>query len=1230
MRKQAIVGCVLALCLALGFGAGTVLGQAVYGTVSGLVTDPQGNAVSGAKVTVANIAKGSVEEATTNESGNFTVTHLIPDSYKVHIESPGFKAYDVPSIRVDVDTVTRVDAQLQVGEVTQTVEVTGEVPQLKTDRSDVSTNFTERTVESLPIYGRNFTNLQFLSPGNAIQTGFQHAASEDPQGSVQINTQGQHFSGTAFELDGTDNEDPILGIIVINPNIDAIGEVKITSQNYDAEFGKAIGIVATTSTKSGTNEFHGSVFDYERSNSNFARNPFTETSGVAKGNWNQFGGTLGGPILKNKLFIFGDYQGQRSHVGSSRLARVPTLAERTGDLSDLGITIYDPYQTSDAAHCVLVKDANNQPIPVAATSRTPFPGNKIPSAANCAGTANPNGRLSTPAQNLLSLFSNIKPNFTGSTILDNNFNGSGSNVLDSNGFDIRSDYSVNSKTTAFGRYSLQKFTRSGPGLYGTALGGDNLPSDLGGFAGTSTYKNQSVAGGIDYMFSPTLLTDFRFGYLRYVGTVTPGGVGTTPATAAGIPGLNTGSTFTSGMPYFQIHSPGSPDFRFGYALDVNQCNCPLLESEHQYQFVNNWTKIRGNHSIKFGADIRYAYNLRVPSDRHRAGQLEFNNDLTGNPTPGAMFSPGSGLADFLLGYVTHFQRFVSSSTNAYETQPRLFFYGQDTWRMTNRLTVNYGLRWEFYRPESVAGNGLGGWVDTKTGEMRVAGQNGVNLRGNTEMSYTHLSPRIGIAYQWNPKTVIRLGYGRSYDLGVFGTTFGHIVTQNLPVLAAQEYSGNNPGISQDTVTAFFLNNGPVSFDPAKGLTTGNCNSITDPTGTKTQCLGPNGRPLIPNGVSRDIRNFKNIIPSVDAWNASVQRQLTPTLNLTISYVGNKGTHTTGDGADYNLNQPTNQGYNPLCFDNPVTGFPVAACATLKAATTKQRTPFYGTSSAYPFPSVLPWGNYGWTGGDRYQSADLNSKYNALQIQADKRFSNGLSFQSSYTFQHAISVNGGPEVGWARYNNINPGVTYGPNEDYRNHDFILTQVYELPFGKGKKWASDVGTAANALVGGWSINSATDFSSGLAWTPGLNSCSASIEQGPCIADVVGSVKDGTRSGHPNTPGYWYQNTNGVKLTTLGATAGPWGQTATLDAFGNGGGGINQFRGPKFFNTSASLFKTFNFGEKMRAQAEFKFYNIFNHVNLDRPDRCVDCGTGGQITGLTQGAIMRRVEYGLKFIF
>src|SRR5258708_5439879 len=280
----------------------------------------------------------------------------------------------------------------------------------------------------------------------------------------------------------------------------------------------------------------------------------------------------------------------------------------------------------------------------------------------------------------------------------------------------------------------------------------------------------------------------------------------------------------------------------GYSLGANQCNCPLLESEHQYQFVNNWTKIRGNHTFKFGADIRYAYNLRVPSDKHRAGELTFD----GKQTQGPGGDGGSGIASLLLGNVSLFERYVSVSTTASETQPRFFFFGQDTWRLNNKLTVNLGLRWEIYRPESVVGTGQGGWVDPATGEVRIAGQNGVDLRGNTSTSFTHFAPRLGLAYQWDPKTVVRLGYGRSFDIGVFVSIFGHAVTHNVPALASQQTNTSN---GQDFNTAFFLSNGPVAPNPATALVgtlpPSNCNAITDPIGVvagvftphKTQCLG---------------------------------------------------------------------------------------------------------------------------------------------------------------------------------------------------------------------------------------------------------------------------------------------------------------------------------------------------------------------------------------------------------
>src|SRR5438874_2400723 len=790
MRKSVSFGGLLVLALLCGLWASRASAKAVYGSIAGTVTDPQGAAVVGAKVIVRDQNKGTSKVTTTNESGNYSVTHLVPDAYTVRIEAQGFKGTEAKDVIVNVDTSSRVDLQVQLGSASESVEVTSELPQLKTDRADVATTFDTKQIEDLPIYNRNFTTFQLLSPGTQRLNGWNHAASENPQGSQQILTNGQHFAGTAFELDGTDNQDPILGIIVINPNLDSINEVKITSQDYEAVFDKAICDVVTSQKKTGSNDFHCSIFDFKRSNSNFAKNPFTQgldKASVPGGNWNQFGGSVGGPIIKNKLFFFADYQATRSHVGGSSKDRIPTAAEVGGDLSAWNTPIFDP--------CTSTATGFTPTCDVPEALRAPFVGGVIPA-----------NRLSPQAQALLALLP-TGPNPVGA-IGNENFFASGNNTLDSDGFDVRSDYSASSKLQVFGRYSLQKFTRSGPGLFGTALGGFPLPSDpsVGNFAGGSHTKNQSIAAGFNYTFGTTLLTDFRFGYMRYHVQTAPGGAGTSPATDAGIPGLNlTGNAYTTGMPAFRIHDPGQPsDFDFGYSLNINQCNCPLLESEHQYQFVNNWTKIKGNHSIKFGADIRYAYNLRVPSDVHRAGELNFSQDQTQGP--GGI--GGSGLAAFLLGDVTSFGRYVSASTNANETQPRFFFFGQDTIRVTNKLTVNLGLRWEIYKPESVRGTGQGGWVDPATGEVRVAGTQGVDLTGNTSTSYKHFSLRLGIAYQVNHKTVVRLGYGRSYDIGVFGTIFGHAVTQNVPVLASQEIDTSN---GQDFNTAFFLSNGPFAL-----------------------------------------------------------------------------------------------------------------------------------------------------------------------------------------------------------------------------------------------------------------------------------------------------------------------------------------------------------------------------------------------------------------------------------
>src|SRR5271166_5126538 len=325
--------CVLAiLCVCFLLNTNVAMGQAVYGSIIGTVTDPQGGAVAGAKVTITSTTKGTTQETTSNEAGNYTVTHLIPDTYSVKIEAAGFKGYDVASVSVSADEAPKVDAQMTVGDVTQSVEVTTEVPQLKTESKDVSIEFNARYVEDLPILNRNFTNFQLLSPGAQKLVGWSHAATENPQGAQQIMVNGQHFSGTAFQLDGTDNQDPILGIIVVNPNLDAIQEAKITFQNFDAEIGKAIASNVAVQIKSGSNELHGSGFYYWRNNDQVARDPFTQLPNqpFPAGNWKQYGGSVGGAIIKDKLFFFGDYQGTKQSTGITNQLTIPIASVISG------------------------------------------------------------------------------------------------------------------------------------------------------------------------------------------------------------------------------------------------------------------------------------------------------------------------------------------------------------------------------------------------------------------------------------------------------------------------------------------------------------------------------------------------------------------------------------------------------------------------------------------------------------------------------------------------------------------------------------------------------------------------------------------------------------------------------------------------------------------------------------------------------------------------------------
>jgi len=1147
----------LLIVLLVGMTTNNSFGQQVFGNIFGTVTDPTGAAIPNAKVIVTDQNKGTKFDVTTNESGNYVKNQLIPGTYQVEVENPGFRKSISKDIVVNVDQGSRVDLILQVGDVTQEVEVTAAAPLLQTDRADVATTYNTQQLENLPNFTRNFQSFELLTPG-AQRLEWNHAASENPQGSVQIQVNGQAFSATGYELDGTSNQDPILGIIVINPNLDGVTETRISGQNYDAEFWYTGAGIINASTKSGTNEIHGSAFEFLQNISpgfqDGARNPFNsaENNQLPAVKQNQFGGSIGGAIIKNKLFYFGDAQLTRNRQGSTVKTSVPTAAARMGDLSGYlnGGTnqIYDPL-TGD---------------PATGVGRTPFQNNMIPM-----------DRLSQQALNILALIP--LPNAPGDAgaAYRNNYVAAGARKFDVNNFDTRMDYFINEKSSLFGRYSYQPYQLAAPGAFGLEAGGPAL--DNINFAGNSDVLNQSLAIGYNYTFSPTLITEVRFGYERYRVQVTPNGLGTSPAMAAGIPGLNTDKFYTSGLPYFEIHGdndnnlgPGGMDF--GYSLGANQCNCPLNEREQQYQFVNNTTKIYKNHSFKFGTDLRYAENLRVPSDSHRAGELIFQRGYTGSVDQNGATTGGYGLATFLLGEATTFQRYVSSSTDAQERQRRFFFYGQDTWRITPKLTVNYGLRWELIFPETVNKAGNGANLSLNDGLLHVFGIGQTSDHGIQNMNYGNFAPRLGIAYQLNPKTVIRTGYGWAYSLGTFGTSFGHNVTQNLPVLANQQLNRAN-----NFSGVFSLTSGPPA-PPSFSV---------DPTTGTLPC---------PVGIDCKVRPADMRLPRTEAYNITVERQITNNIAVSAGYVGNTTRHgfTLPSGQLINANQP-----------DFVPG----------VSNTNLLRPYFA--------------KFGWTQNIDFYCDCANSHYDSLQIQTTIRNMQGLTVQFNYTYQNEVGDTGDDNYTFL----YNRALGRGLADNFSHHLLTAAENYEVPFGRGKKYGSSISKGMDYLLGGWVINGVTTFVSGRAFTPNIGTFPAGLIRpnvGPGGRPDIGSGDPYSVGGSTGDRNHFF---GGIYTIPGDPTSGLSGAYAFPgdNTFGNFG--INTLSGPIFVTQDLSLAKRFNIYKEGRARLELRAeaFNAFNHTNLGDPNTDITSPSVGQITGLP-GAFgsMRRLQFAARVDF
>ncbi len=1168
LRKGLLQGLCVATALFVAISGGAHA-QQVFGSISGTVTDPSGSAVANAKVTIQDLTKGTSSDVMTNDAGQYTKGQLIPDPYKVTIEAAGFTKVVSNELTVQVDQATQFNASMQVGNVEQTVEVTAAAPLLQTDRADVAQTFTSQQISQMPSIGRNLQALTLLNPGT-VSTGWQHAADENPQGSVQMVVNGQLFDSTGYYLDGTINQDPILGIIVVNPTFDSVNEVKQANQDYDAEYGYTSAGVMTYSTKSGTNSFHGDAFEYLFVNTpgfqDFGRNPFSQNTPIPgrpgaftpTTRQNQFGGSISGKIIKDKLFFFGDAQLNREAIGGSLLTTVPTAQERGIGQPGGNLNFGDwlAVQTGSANYQIYDPRTGN---PTTGVGRSPFAGNIIPAAL-----------VSPQALNLLQYFP--LPNTVGSVVNGvaapyNNYENSGALSNNGNLWNTRWDYYGNEKNTFFGRYSYATFQLQAPGVFGEEAGGQAFNNT--NYAGSSSTFNESIAAGWTHTANATLINEFRFGYMRYHVNDVPNGYGTQPATAAGVPGLNLDKTYTSALPYFEIDNPNGATTSIGYALGNNtHCNCPLDQLERQYQFVDNISKIHGNHNFKFGADVRYALNLRVPSDNHRAGQLFFNNSYTGDVTSvGGNPVGGNATANFLLGAVTSFNRYVSTSTDAQERQKRLFWYAQDEFHISPKLTFTYGVRWEWVFPETVNAAGNGAELNVNTGQMDVFGVGLTSNHGYQNMNWHNFAPRASLAYQITPKTVIRAGYGWSYSLGTFGNNFGHNVTQNPPVLLNQTLNQSSPGgCPTNFCDVFTLANGP----PAPNLA--------------PYTPGPNGTFTWPgNNVGAFTRPGTLTMPTVYAYNFTVQRQITNKFVVSGGYVGNSGRHMIL-GTDENTN--INQQYFLPGSSSSNTG-------------------------TYPFAGLLgPRYNYGWTTAVSDFCNCSNSQYNSFQSLFKVNAAAGYTLQGNYTYQ---VVKGDGWGGNEQYTFLyDRPLGYGNNALMPHNQVVLAQNYDIPFGHGRKWGANSNKFVDAVLGGWNISGITTFYSGLPFMPTIDNYGTGTQPyaGPNNRPNVGT-------GSPYAPNE--SRAQWILPLSSGAYTLPASNT-----FGNYP--INTLIGPHFINQDAALMKVFSITERFKFQLRVDSTNFLNHANLGLPNADIQSGNTGQITSLAESGNyqMRRLQF------
>jgi len=1265
-------------------------GQVDEGAITGTILDSTGAVVPNAQVTLLNTDQGITSETHSSASGGYTFSPVRIGHYTITVTAPGFAKTTQKALTINVAQVMQVNVTLKLGAATETVEVNTAPPLLQTEEASVGQVIGEKEVNNLPLNGRNFTFLAQLGAG--MQTPQADTRGNAASGAFSAN--GLRPSQNNYLLDGIDNNSNAVDFLngtnfVILPPVDAIQEFKVQTAEFSAELGRSAGAVLNASIKSGTNSFHGAAWEFFRNDKLDAADYFENNNGTPKGRLrqNQFGVSGGGPILKNKMFFFGDYEGSRRVQGTSENGNVPTAKERSSNYTDfsdilglnsgtrndgLGRTIPRGAVLAPQTTRFVAAGAVDTVSGITNTSgkdvfvRDPF-GTCAPStltftAANCNLNQIPAGRLDSTgnAQKILNLFPAPNSGVQTYAVSPNLFE-------HRNSFDSRLDFNPTEKEQVFFRFSYSDDPIYIPGIFGGIADGGSFNQ------GVQTAKSDQAVAAWTHVFTPSTTNQVRGGF-AHLHTTRFGPEGTTDGIPDqfGIPGIQQGQ-----------ENGGLPAFGIGNLAQLgSNAFLPSDEVSQTLQITDDFTKIYGKHSFKTGIEYQNVkFSTLQPAWSH--GQFNYGGGFTDIPNQGQttggipqmVITPTAAPATINgnanpngFNYSGGSDGVFASNINkTYDQKVYFAGYIQDDWKINPKLTVNLGLRYDYFGPINETNGGQANFVpsgapDNKpefiipskgkdgrtlsnnstcagigcTGFTDLLTQDGISLlstdkygQGLLQTQKENFAPRIGIAYQISPKLVTRGGFGlffNSFENQGYGPNIG----ENYPFVYNLSYFPNSdpgqvgPGINGQVAPIKY--NSPFSSCATAGA------GGTGAFGSGFSCIPLTTTALNATGLGLQGLQFDYQTPRTYSANWTVQYSVTRSLSAQASYVYTHGADLQGGVGYQNVTQILPAGKD------------TKNCGTYAK---------FGPKSCVPFPDF---------GGGSYQATYGQSAYHGLQTKLEEQFANGLTFLLAYTWSKTMTdagdlLNGGTTGGLRAYSV--PGL--GPMFDYAPANFDIRQVlhfsggYELPVGKGKMYMNR-GGVANAVLGGWAVNwiatlqggQPLNFTCNTSTTTGAGQCDDILVPGE---NQQRGIKLKTVGGDTTPRPFWLNNAKAFnqpcQLSDAGGTIAPDPNSvagcAPLSGAGALGSKPGQTVGPGFHRLDFSMFKRFQMTERLSMEFRSEFFNVLNHPNFNAPNfggnGVVAIGGSGNITDPHFGEVgstrdnpydPRQIQFALKLYY